>query len=120
MSATALTLVVLVAVAVAALGAFALARMSAQLAQANARLGALRDMRAEAEQTFTQATDRIVSQARDTLVAIAEERFRGTQADAQGRIAEMVAPFQERLTHLTGSIEALNRARADDAQRLAA
>ena len=45
--------------------------------------------------------------------------MRGTQAETQGRLAEIVAPFQERLSNLTGTIDALNRARAEDSTRLA-
>src|SRR5512147_77999 len=86
-------------------------RLSAELAAAQAQ----RAERSESEEArFADIAAKALQATQQSFMALANETFEKHQQAAQGGVKEVLAPAQEQLAKLAGSVEALDKARLQD------
>lgn len=90
-------------------------RLSAELAAAQAQ----RAERSESEEArFADIAAKALQATQQSFMALANETFEKHKAAATGGVKEVLAPAQETLTKLAGSVEALEKARLQDKSAL--
>jgi DNA recombination protein RmuC len=75
-------------------------------------------MLAELEKNFEALATKALGANREQFLALANEVFEKHKAQAQGGVKEVLAPVQEAFTKLSGSVEALEKARLADKSAL--
>lgn len=88
-----------------------LTRLASELAAAKAASGA----RSESEEArFLALAQQALEASQRSFMALANETFEKHKQSAQGGVKEVLAPAQEALAKLAGSVEALDKARLAD------
>lgn len=91
---------------------------AARVEEGEKREQALLSLRAEMEKTFQAVAAQALDASQQRYMAQANEVFEKHKAAAQGGVKEVLAPAQEALSKLAGSVEALEKARLQDKSAL--
>jgi DNA recombination protein RmuC len=91
---------------------------TARVEEGEKREQSLMALRGEMEKTFQAVAAQALDASQQRYLTQANEVFEKHKAAAQGGVKEVLAPAQEALTKLAGSVEALEKARLQDKSAL--